>query len=173
MINNIILASKSGVRKKILDNNGINCELHILGPINENDYLSLIKTKIKNYNLINQIKFHGEIAFGKKLFRFYKESDIFVLPSFTEGFPHVLWEAASFSLPIITTSVGGIPILLENRREAIMVEPGNSLHILDAIKELIQDSDLLNELTFNAYQKSLNYTAERCDNALLKELKRE
>ena len=68
-------------------------------------------------NLTDIIFFHGRDKYGAPLFNFYRKSDIFIHPTYHEGFPRVLWEAAVNCSPIVTTSVGGIPNLLQNYLE--------------------------------------------------------
>jgi teichuronic acid biosynthesis glycosyltransferase TuaC len=58
--------------------------------------------------------------------------DVLVLPSYMEGMPNVLVEAASIGLPIIATNVGGIPELI-NHDSGILINPGSSEELIDAI----------------------------------------
>jgi len=68
----------------------------------------------------------------------YLESELFVLPSFSEGLPNVLLEAAMAGVPIISTAVGGVPALFADGVEARLVKPADPLALAQAIEEYLQ-----------------------------------
>jgi glycosyltransferase involved in cell wall biosynthesis len=71
----------------------------------------------------------------------YKESDLFILPSFyPEGFPRVIYEAMLNSLPIITTPVGSIPSLLNHDDNCIFVEPRDSADLSNKLAGLLKNT---------------------------------
>ena len=69
----------------------------------------------------------------------YNALDIFVLSSFTEGLPIALLEAAFYAKPIIATSVGGIPEVIENNKTGILVSAHDPIQLGDRISELLSD----------------------------------
>ena len=68
----------------------------------------------------------------------YRESELFVLPSFSEGLPNVLLEAAMAGLPIVSTAVGGVPALFADGVEARLVKPADPLALAQAMDEYLQ-----------------------------------
>lgn len=68
----------------------------------------------------------------------YLESELFVLPSFSEGLPNVLLEAAMAGVPIISTAVGGVPALFADGVEARLVKPADPLALAQALEEYLQ-----------------------------------
>ena len=64
---------------------------------------------------------------------YYHMGDIFVLPSYNEGLPMVLIEAASYGLPLVSTRVGGIPDIVVDELNGFLVNPGD----VGALKERI------------------------------------
>jgi glycosyltransferase involved in cell wall biosynthesis len=60
-------------------------------------------------------------------------SDIFVMPSITEGTPIAILEAAALGKPIVATKTGGIPEILTNIKHAFLVDPGNEKQLADAV----------------------------------------
>lgn len=66
-------------------------------------------------------------------------SDIFVLPSITEGMPLAVLEAMAQRLPVIATPVGGVPELLESGREGFLVPVEDVAALADRMAELIED----------------------------------
>lgn len=69
-------------------------------------------------------------------------SDLFVLPSLTEGTPMALLEAMSQGLPVIASKVGGVPDIIKSGANGLLVHPGNAHEIADAICMLYKDENL-------------------------------
>jgi glycosyltransferase involved in cell wall biosynthesis len=66
-------------------------------------------------------------------------ADLLVLPSVAEAFGLVLAEAIHLGTPVVATRVGGIPEIIEDGRNGVLVEPANSLALSHAITELLND----------------------------------
>lgn len=119
-----------------------NIELHIIGKAEENVKKDLVKiAKVKDDG--QWLKFRGEIPHDEVLREMMKAS-IFVFPSYTEGFPNVILEAMACGCPIVTTSVGAIPEILDiaNGNDfGICVDPKDVNAIKDAVKTFLFDSD--------------------------------
>jgi glycosyltransferase involved in cell wall biosynthesis len=73
-------------------------------------------------------------------------SDIVVLASRTEGYPRVILEAFEFGKPVIATNVGGIPQLLKNGENGILVDPCDHAGLAGAILKLCNDKGLRDKL---------------------------
>jgi len=92
----------------------------------------------------------------------YENADIFVLPCVIardndqDGIPIVLMEAMAMELPCVSTSVSGIPELIEDMRSGLLVEPRNVKALADAIEKLIRNERLRNELGKNGRNKVFN-----------------
>ncbi len=79
-------------------------------------------------------------------------SKIFVLPSRWEGLPMVILEAMAHRLPIISTPVGGIPEVIINGENGILVPKEDPYSLSEAILRLLNDEELLKKLSQNAYE---------------------
>lgn len=88
------------------------------------------------------VEFTGYIGDKERLSKYYEESDIFVIPSLKESVPRVTYEAGAKRLPVVATRVGGIPDFLEPRENGLLVEPGDSRALADAIEELATNREL-------------------------------
>lgn len=77
---------------------------------------------------------------------YYRQADIFVLPSFAEGIPVVLMEAMAIEIPCVSTVVAGIPELIRNEIDGILVPPSDDQELAHAIQRLIDDPDLRRRL---------------------------
>jgi len=85
--------------------------------------------------------------------KYLKNFDIFVLPSLKEGLPYVILEAGLAGLPVIASNVGGIPEIIENGKEGLLVPPANPEELAVAIKKLIEDKTLRENLAKNLHEK--------------------
>jgi glycosyltransferase involved in cell wall biosynthesis len=145
---------------KELNYNGIQASLEVVGGISDN-YKIKLTDKITKLNLGSQIRFHGFIPFGDDLLQFYCDSDIYVLPSWHEGFPHSVWEAAATCTPVITTPVGGITGILGSDQVIfckVKDSDGLANSILNCMTNLAATKSRIN----NLYHVALLFTAEKC-----------
>lgn len=69
-------------------------------------------------------------------------ADIFVLPSHAEGLPMSLLEAMAAGLPVVCSTVGGIPLAVSDQQEGLLVEPGNIDGLGQALTRMIRDPEL-------------------------------
>lgn len=65
--------------------------------------------------------------------------DVFVLPSLSEGIPMALLEAMAVGCPVVATRVGGIPEVIENDVNGLLVDPADALSLANAVRELLED----------------------------------
>lgn len=88
-----------------------------------------------------QVEVQGWID-GARCAALLQESDVFVLPSYHEGVPMALLEAMAFGLPLVTTPVGGIPDVVTDGVEGLMIHPGDIAHLQAAMASLVDDEPL-------------------------------
>ncbi len=119
-----------------------------------------LEQKARNLSLDNVV-FTGYIPYGPEMIRQYREADLFVLPSHTEGFPKVILEAMANAVPIVSTTVGGIPYVLKSGHDAILVPPQDPNALAKGINQLASDIDLYNKIGLNASQSIQGLTFER------------
>jgi glycosyltransferase involved in cell wall biosynthesis len=89
-----------------------------------------LEKQAQAYNLGERIRFVG---FRRDLQDIFQAMDMLILPSHSEGLPNVVLEAFSFGKAVVTTSVGGVPELVEDGRNGILVPPGNPKSLAEAI----------------------------------------
>ena len=77
-------------------------------------------------------------------------TDIFVLPSLTEGLPLALLEAMAAGRPVIASDVGGIPTVIEDKKTGLLVKPKDPAALKRALTILINDKEIARGLASNA-----------------------
>jgi glycosyltransferase involved in cell wall biosynthesis len=91
----------------------------------------------------------------------YAEHDIFLFPSLMEGLPSVLLEAMATGMPVITTETCGMPDIVENEFNGLLIPPGNAEAIENAVMRLANSVELRRKLGEAARETMKRYTWER------------
>ncbi len=86
------------------------------------------------------------------------DCDVFVLASTYEGLPHVVLEAMSLGLPVIATSVGGTPELVQDGETGILVKGGDTEALRSAISQLITSPDMLRYMKHKTKLKAKTFS---------------
>lgn len=107
-----------------------------------------LEEMIKKYNLENRFFLSGNMPDAS---RYLKAFDLFVLPSIKEGMPWTILEAMAAGLPIVATKVGGVPEMIQDGKDGILVEPQNPQELAGAIKKIVADDNLRESLGDNAF----------------------
>jgi glycosyltransferase involved in cell wall biosynthesis len=99
-----------------------------------------------------------------------KEYDVFVLPSkaSSEGYPGAILEAFSVGLPVIATTVGGIPEIVDERC-GILVEPGDVEALIGAMCRLVADRSTYRALCKGARTARERFSSEHWNKWLVRE----
>ncbi len=96
---------------------------------------------VRHKALTGRVTFTGSIN-QDHIQDFYAATDIFALASFAEGIPVVLMEAMAMEIPCIATSINGIPELISDGRDGLLVAPSDVDGLAAAITRLIEDPAL-------------------------------
>lgn len=97
---------------------------------------------IKDNQLDNIVKLEGWVA-GKKKIECLNWADVYILPSYNEGLPIGILESMSYSHPIISTTVGGIPEVLHDGINGCLIHPGKPTEIAGAINSYLDNPKLI------------------------------
>ncbi len=98
--------------------------------------------------------------------RLLREAGIFVLPSTSEGLPMALLEAMAYELAIVATDVGGVPDVLSDGEDAIVVAPGDPAALADGLARLAADGELRRRLGAAAATRARRLGAEQVTDRL-------
>jgi len=103
------------------------------GELKEISQEHATKLKLKNVHFL---------GYRTDLPEIFKESDIFVLTSLNEGFGRVLVEAMACGLAIIATNVGGVPEIIEDRVNGLLIPSGNPKILAESIIKLAENREM-------------------------------
>ena len=111
-----------------------------------------LQDKARKLGIENSVIFLSRVSV-ERLSLLYSKATVYVQPSIYEPFGLTILEAMSMKKPIIATRVGGIPELITNGVEGILVEPKNSIQLAMGITKLLSDSICRKRLASNARKK--------------------
>jgi glycosyltransferase involved in cell wall biosynthesis len=118
-----------------------------------------VSNEIKAVEIPLNINFMGSIT-KQEVKELLYESDIFLFPSYTEGFANAMLEAMASGLPIITTPVGANADMIESSG-GIIVEVGDCIGLVNAINNLKDPNVRLEMSNWNIDKVKLEYTTEK------------
>ena len=104
-----------------------------------NGEIEKFKKTMKDKNLAEIVNYIGWISGDDKINHLSK-ADAFILPSYNEGLPISILEAMTYGLPIISTNVGGIPELIKDKVNGLIIEPGNHNQLEESLKFVLQNN---------------------------------
>lgn len=128
---------------KYIDNNEV--QLNIVGAGQDDN---LLKKIIKNDSRINYL---GK-KFGEDKYRILRNNHLFILASYSEGFPYSLLEAMTFKMPIIATNTGGISEMLINDYNGYFIKKSFPKDIADKIKIFTKNKRLIKIMGENSFR---------------------
>lgn len=107
--------------------------------VGDGAYLAEMKTELSIQKQSGQVRFLG---YRSDVASILPACDIFVLPTLHETLSNSLLEASSYNLPLIASNVGGVPEIITNEENGLLVEPSDSGELANAIKTIAADENL-------------------------------
>jgi glycosyltransferase involved in cell wall biosynthesis len=120
-----------------LSENNPNLKLLLVGPLEEENSF-LPKETLQIIKNTKAIIYPGRTD---NVRAFLKLADVFVLPSFREGFPNALLQAGAMSLPLIATNINGCNEIIEHNKTGFLVPIQDEKSLLDKMKFLYENSE--------------------------------
>ena len=121
--------------------------------------------------LEEHVRFAGIVSPGPDLLAEYDRADLFVLPSRIEGVPRALLEASARLLPVVATSVGGVPHLIRDGESGLIVPPDDPQALADAIGRVIGDPALARSLGRAGGEVASEYSLEAQQETVISSLR--
>ena len=125
-------------------------------PVKGIKYLEQAVKEINDPKIVLDI---AENIYGEEKIKRFKQADLFILPSLSEGLPLVLLEAMAAKLPVIATDVGDCRQLVEKANAGIIVKPGDVKALKEAILEMMKTTANFGQSGYDFVKK--NYTWEK------------
>lgn len=119
---------------------GRDVELRIAG---EGDQQAALENLIRKLDRGDRIRLVG---FQRDVISFFEAMDLFVLSSLREGLPNVVLEALALETPVVATRIAGVPRLIRDGKNGLLVPPGSVDALIGALGSLIDDPDRRFEL---------------------------
>ncbi|MCX5662494.1 MAG: glycosyltransferase family 4 protein [Planctomycetota bacterium] len=111
-----------------------------------------LEERVQKLDLGQRVRFSGAVG-QDDIQPYFDDADVLVVSSFMEGVPVVLMEAMAKEMAVVSTRVGGVPELVEDGREGLLVDPGSAPALAKALVRLAHDPSLRRSLGANARQK--------------------
>ncbi|PTL98956.1 MAG: glycosyl transferase family 1, partial [Bacteroidetes bacterium] len=156
-IYNPLLAVK--VLKSLIDK-GLQAELCMVGPDSDGS-MATVKQYADLHHL--NVTFPGQLT-KTEWIALSKPYNVFMNTTNFDNMPVSVIEAMALGLPVVSTNVGGMPYLIANQKDGLLVEPNDVEQMVDAILELYNNKVLAETIASNARQK-----VEQFDWAILKQ----
>ena len=137
---------------KILKRKNIKAKFVLVGDIDTENPSSVKLSIVKKWEEENLIENWG---YKKNMSNIINSALIVVLPSYREGFPKVLIEAAACGRPSITTNVPGCKDAVINNHTGILVPVKNSIMLANEIQKLLNDRVKIKKMSSNARKHAL------------------
>jgi glycosyltransferase involved in cell wall biosynthesis len=115
--------------------------LHLVGDTDVDPYYSArVRARLEDPLVSSRVRVHGILS-QDVVAAFYRDSDVFVLPSFKETYGTVYVEAMTWGLPVVGWDAGNLPHLITDGREGAVVPRGDVLGLRDALARLASDDE--------------------------------
>lgn len=118
----------------------------------DDEYPLTLTNLIANLGLQDTVVLHGAVT-QEELRTIYKQATLFALPCLVvdngdrDGIPNVLVEAMAMQVPVISTDISGIPELIDNQINGLLVPEKNAAAMADAIEKLLLEPGLRQQLS--------------------------
>lgn len=136
---------------RLIDGKGVHDLLAALAPLTSHVFTLLIvgdgpeRSKLERlsvkFSLGERVRFLGNLPFEEAMGAL-KISDIFVNPSYTEGIPTAVIEAAMCRKAIVATDVGGTPEIITGNNDGFLFDPKDTATLTSLLKKYLEDPEL-------------------------------
>lgn len=138
---------------KLLKEKYPTASLCMVGPKKDSSYQEVLNL-IKKYNLENSVKLTGVLP-KKEWHKISTEYDVFINTTNFDNTPVSVMEAMALGLSIVSTNVGGMPFLVKNGVDGVLVDKENPQQMVNEIIKLVKTND--NKFVKNARKKAESF----------------
>lgn len=147
---------------RILKDAGLDFKINMCGSGNGE---SEIREKIARYGLEESVRLPGWVKDDEKL-KFFEDSHVYVLPSYSEGMPMSILEAKCAAMPTISTKVGGVPDIIEDGKDGLLIEAGDVKTLAADMQSFIDNPTTIEKFGKAAKLSSVRFNIKSIKNDL-------
>ena len=123
-----------------------------LAIIGDGEEKERIEKRLEDENLKESVTTCG---FVPHIAKHIKAFDVFVLPSLKEGLPYTILEAMNAGVPVVASSVGGIPDLIEHEKSGYLTTPKSSASLAEFLGKLISDEKMRRQFARESKKRAI------------------
>lgn len=137
---------------------GRDVRLVAVGPFETESYRRIVEQRTHDLGLGDRVNWRG---FQRDVFAEFARMDLLALPSlFGEGMPMVVLEAMSAGVPVVATRVEGVPEVIREGREGLLVSPGDADGLAAAFETCLDDGEALRAMGTSGRHRQLETYSE-------------
>jgi glycosyltransferase involved in cell wall biosynthesis len=121
---------------KLLIDKGLNVRLLLAGMSCDDCYMNVLNDFINSNKLNSYVEILGFVSDSED---FLKSLDLLLVPSYDEVFPTVILEAFAVGLPVVGSRVGGIPEIIDHKKNSYLFKAGSSINLAKIINGLLKN----------------------------------
>ncbi|MCM8620676.1 MAG: glycosyltransferase family 4 protein [Candidatus Accumulibacter sp.] len=107
-----------------------------------------LRALVRELGLDDAVKFTGRLS-PLAMVEIYRNSDVAINPSLVDNMPNSVLEALAIGIPVVSTSVGGVPFMVRDEVTALLIPPQEPERMADAVLRLFNDTALCDRLVTN------------------------
>lgn len=134
--------------------------LHIVGPHTVPAYVARIKELIREQELTD-VHLVGKTSTVNELCAYYAAADVLVHTSSSEAYGLIFLEAGCFGLPVVATRVGGVPEVITDGGNGLLVEKGDHRAVAAAVEQIVSDPLLAARLGAKGREQAARQTTAK------------
>lgn len=141
----------------------------VLGGAGKDEGVQQILSLAEKYNVSERLLFPGWVKDEQKD-SLLRSAALYFLPSYSEGMPMSILEAMGYGLPVVSTTVGGIPAIVREGENGYLCSPGNCSALAHAIVRILKNPDLRNAMSQRSLEIIRDHYTKDCHIGKLIEL---
>jgi glycosyltransferase involved in cell wall biosynthesis len=146
---------------KIKFNDVVKFRIEIYGPEMEDGIKATLISLIEKHVLSNVVTIHDTVH-GDEKQKVLMNTDIFVLPTRSEGFPNAILEAMLLGLPVVASDIAPLNYIIENNETGLLFKLNDAVALSGCLTRLINDFTLRNKIGTNAANRIIeNYDIKK------------
>ncbi len=127
--------------------------------VGDGPLLNDLTAQAQELNVRERVRFVGTVP-REQVATYLKACEVFVLNSTYEGLPHVLLEAMAAGLPIVATHVGGVPEVIAHQVNGLLIPPGDSNALKEALLRLRRDPAEMRDMVHRSRETLASFSPQ-------------